>query len=280
MKTLRRMVSATWAVQEFLLRGLAPTTRRRLSVAHGLRTGPALPFIFRASLAAAMAAEMPHERGEEALRVVLKHLGVLTANAIAGYFDGQLLTEENAPLSEELQVALRNVAAREAHAATVARLACASSEARKLAAAALPVPERYVCWAKRDALVSMVATARDARLLDKPGVEATLVALCADDAVPPGAAGDEAAAWLACEGAAIKSLDAMPDAQIASFTHFLGAAAAVEPGQAFDALEDPAEIGKNCREARAERFVAVLNGTGLSRLRRYSSDEDSDEDSE
>jgi hypothetical protein len=228
-----------------------------------------------------MEGEVPHERGEEALRVVLKHLGVLTANAIAGYFDGQLLTEENAPLSKELQVALRNVAAREAHAATVARLACASSEARKLAAAALPVPERYVCWAKRDALVSMVATARDARLLDKPGVEATLVALCADDAVPPGSAGDETAAWLACAEAAIESLDAMPDAEIAWFTHFLGAAAAVEPGQAVDALEDPAEIEEDRREARAERFIAVLNGSGLSRLRQYSSsDEDSDEDSD
>jgi hypothetical protein len=76
-----------------------------------------------------MAASTQEEHGEEALRVVLKHLGVMTANAIAGYFDGQLLTEENAPLSEELQVALRNVAARDAHAVTVARLACERTHA-------------------------------------------------------------------------------------------------------------------------------------------------------
>ena len=234
-----------------------------------------------------MEAEVPHERGEEALRVVLKHLGSafmsfssVISSATAYFLGGSLPAVGIEPLSEELQVALRNVAARDAHAVTVARLACASSEVRKLAAAALPAPARYVCWVKMVALNTMVATARDAGLLDKPGVEATLVALCADDAVPPGVAGDEAAAWLACEEAAIESLDAMPDAQIASFAHFLGAAAAVEPGQAFDALEDPAEIDKDRREARAERFVAVLNGSGLSRLRQYSADEDSDEDSE
>lgn len=213
------------------------------------------------SRAATMATAAPPEHGEDVLRVVLKHLGAMTRDATWRFVDAADVS--SAALvpqpSEELVVALRNMAARDAQAATVARLACVSSEARRLAAAALPAPARKARHSKAKALADMVAAASDAGLFGEPGVDAALVALCAAAAVPPGAAGDEAAAWRACADAAIGSIDAQPDAEIATFTCFLGGAAETEIGH-LPALEDPLEIERNCREWRAERFVAALRG--------------------
>ena len=222
---------------------------------------------------------MPQEPGEVALRAVLKHLGVMTTHEVARLFVGAKATS-TAPLSqggEELQVALRDVVAREAHAAAVARLACNSREARRLAAAALPAPARAARHAKMKALIDTVAAARAASLLDEEGVEAALNELCAAEAAPPGAAGDEVAAWRACADAAFESLHAMPDAEIASFTLFVGAAAGLLPGQDAPALEDPAEVERMCRKSRAERFVAALTGSGPAQ-RQYDDSDDSSED--
>ena len=211
--------------------------------------------------AGAMSTTETHEHGEEALRVVLKHLGTMTPDAIAGFFDGAdtETAMRLAELSDELQVALRAVLARKAHAAAVARLACISSEARKLAAAALPAPARDVRHVKATALADMVATACNGNLFGEPGVVAALVALCAAAAVPPGAAGDGAAAWRSCADAAAESLHAMPDAEIASYISYVGALAATLPGQLPALDEDPLEIESKCREWRAERFIAALS---------------------
>ena len=207
-----------------------------------------------------MATGATPEHGEEALRVVLKHLGSMTPDAVAGFFDGadtvkaMLLPQ----LRDELHVALRAVCACKAHAAAVARLACVSSEARKLAADVLPAPARKARHVKATALDDMVSAACDASLLEDPGVEDALLALCAEAAVPPGAAGDEAAAWHACADAAVESLHAVPDAEIASLTSSLGVLLDTPAGH-FPALEDPLEIESKCREWRAERLIAALS---------------------
>ena len=99
--------------------------------------------------------------------------------AAAEYLDERVVANLPAPLRD----ALRDVAARGAHAATLARLSVLSPAARALAAAALPAPARTVCIAKAAALRDVVAAARDADLLDQKCTQTVLLALCTD--MPP-----------------------------------------------------------------------------------------------
>ena len=205
-----------------------------------------------------------HERSEAALRVVMKHLldedAISCGNFAAGLLAVENEDEHNADLPEPLRDALRDVAARGAAAAAVARLAILSPATRAAAAATLAASARAAHAAKAAALGDVVAAALDGDLLEEESVLCTIVELCAPDVTfapeleyAQLIEDDPAAEWCTLSAAAFDVVHELvpKKSQVRAFEAEARAAAA--PGEPVDSYAAR-------RKWYAERFVAALDG--------------------
>ena len=191
--------------------------------------------------------EPPPPEGERVLSILTARLLEMPASAFATSGDAAI---PRLP-TVELRDALRQVAARSAQAAAVARLARVSRGSNQLAAAsALPAPTRSARREKLAALSGVCAAPRAGEMLGMESVQEALVATCAQ---PEGA--DEAAHWREVAAAAHKALVNEPNVG-ERLLMTMNAGAYLVPGEP----PGEADISSELLQWRAWHLVAALTG--------------------